>query len=55
MKIYNEREALYEQLDRERGSLAGSKLGNKDPKRLSINQKGAKNSSAEPMIRGHLS
>lgn len=37
MKIFNEREALYEQLDRERNSQAGSKLTNKDSKRLSVN------------------
>lgn len=52
MKIFNEREALYEQLELEKKA----KNGERDSQRLSINQKiqQQKNSSAEPVARGHL-
>ena len=44
MKIFNDREKLYDQLEKE----------NKDNKRSSMNPKQQpKNSSAEPVIRGH--
>ena len=53
MKIFDEREALYEQMEREKGPSQKQSNNN----RLSINPKAQqpKNSSAEPVIRGHVS
>ena len=46
MQIFDDREKLYDQIE----------IENKDKKRLSMNQKQPlKNSSAEPVIRGHQS
>ena len=46
MKIYNEREELYDQMEREK----------RENQRLSVGQKHTvKNQSAEPVVRGHMS
>ena len=51
MKIFEEREALYSQMEKEKGVQAN----NSGNQRLSLNPKTQqpKNSSAEPVIRGH--
>jgi hypothetical protein len=51
MKIFEEREALYSEMEKEKGVQPKQQNNN----RLSINPKAQqpKNSSAEPIIRGH--
>ena len=50
MNIFEEREALYEQMDKEKKKTNSISQGNQ---RLTMSAKGQKNSSAGPAVRGH--